>query len=438
VEIVPSKDSLMLRINFVNVPTTLDAQRTWTFGLLATPSRPLSNEPPQQNIETIFGQPNEAIGSPAIGVTYADIPLGDDPLEYHLSVQEQARAANAVRLTHGEKRLAVPWLQGMVVGAMPGYVEDLPHWMYRPALATDGGYVFNCQGNEEWRDLLVYAIVRVTKKYGFDGVYFDTGQSSYGCKNPLHGCGYFDARGRWQASYPIFAQREFKKRLYRALYEAMGREPYIMTFVNGLYDLPNLTFDTAIGSGEELHAAGAANDYRTLFKSLSRWEAQFNPTQWGNWPVFMPSGASKGDLPVTNSFLTFALLERTPLWIAACDQSRVFAALEAIQKLGPETRFIPRWDSTKYVRVSSKDCPAAVYAAGKQAVIVVSNFGNSAVQTTVDCDTQALGWNAVTLQASEAITGAALNVSGNQVAATVPPNSFLMIRASPIPQRATP
>jgi hypothetical protein len=121
-----------------------------------------------------------------------------------------------------------------------------------------------------------------------------------------------------------------------------------------------------------------------------------------------------------------------------CDEKRVYAAWDAIQKLGPEARFIPRWDSVKYVRVSSKDCPAALYAAGKQAVIVVSNFGDGAVQTSVDCDTQALGWGAATFGASDAITGAALNVSRNQFTATVPPNNFVMIRVSPIPQHFVP
>jgi hypothetical protein len=427
VEVVPSKDSLMLRINFVNVPTTLDAQRTWTFGLLATPTKPVPSYPANQNVVS-----DVATESPSVGVAIALSQMEDDPLEYYLPDQVKSRLVDAVRQNHAGKRLAIPWLQGSLVGMEPGYVENLAYRMWRPSMAYRGAISY-CQQSEEWRDLLVYAVVRLTKEYGFDGVYFDTGEFIYGCKNPLHGCGYLDARGRWQASYPIFAQREFKKRLYRALYEATGRPPYILTLVGGIYDVAVLTFDTAVVCGEEWSAAGRSNDYRTAVKSLPRWEAQYNPTQWGMWPVLIPSLSSKQDLPVTNSILAFALLEHTPLWVAYCDSKRAFSALDAISKLGTEVRFIPPWDSAKYVRVSSKECPAALYVAGKQAVIVVSNFGDGAVQTSVDCDTQALGWNAATFGASDAITGAALNVSRNQIAATVPANSFVMIQVSLTP-----
>jgi len=52
-------------------------------------------------------------------------------------------------------------------------------------------------------------------EYDVDGVYLDSDTILWnGCANLTHGCGYIAPDGRVVPTYPVFANREFMKRIY--------------------------------------------------------------------------------------------------------------------------------------------------------------------------------------------------------------------------------
>ena len=67
------------------------------------------------------------------------------------------------------------------------------------------------------QDAWIHALARRLDEYGDDGVYLDGTGYIVPCRNRLHGCGYRGRDGKVHRTYPVFANREFMKRLYVAV-----------------------------------------------------------------------------------------------------------------------------------------------------------------------------------------------------------------------------
>ncbi len=75
--------------------------------------------------------------------------------------------------------------------------------------------------NSSWQDTFVEGIKSLLETYGFDGIYLDSTLNVNGCTNELHGCGYVDADGKRQPTWPLMAVRKMLRRLYEIV-EPLG------------------------------------------------------------------------------------------------------------------------------------------------------------------------------------------------------------------------
>ncbi len=81
--------------------------------------------------------------------------------------------------------------------------------------ANSQGCVTYCPKSKALQDACVHSLARRLDEYGDDGVYLDgTAAHLVACENTLHGCGYRAEDGSIRPTYPVFASREFIRRIY--------------------------------------------------------------------------------------------------------------------------------------------------------------------------------------------------------------------------------
>jgi hypothetical protein len=66
----------------------------------------------------------------------------------------------------------------------------------------------------DYANMLAAGISRLLADASIDGVYLDSTIMPWGCTNTDHGCGYLGPEGTIRPTYPIFAVRDFLRRLY--------------------------------------------------------------------------------------------------------------------------------------------------------------------------------------------------------------------------------
>lgn len=68
--------------------------------------------------------------------------------------------------------------------------------------------------HSQWQDIFLKNVEQLLDEFGFDGVYLDSTSRPMGCANEKHGCGYRDKEGKLHKTYPVWAVRNFMRRLY--------------------------------------------------------------------------------------------------------------------------------------------------------------------------------------------------------------------------------
>jgi hypothetical protein len=422
---LPSDKDRTLRIHVVDAPTRLEGKRSFTFGLLPTPTK----RPPGKSLDQfVRGGPADAR---YIKVLYLQTRMDEDPLRYHWNAKQEAEARGLIA-SASERQRKTAWVQLELVRSVPGYEEHLQQWQRVPGEVYPPDFVYVCP-QSSWSDLLVYALSKLQEEYGLEGFYFDTG-ALMPCANRRHGCGY-EQDGKTEPSYPIFAIHEFKKRLYRMLVQRVGPDrAYLSSLVNSHVDIPCLTFDTAAVSGEEL--SGRVRDDYGAVTNPEQFAVQYDPNLWGLWHVWLPVMTASHSLATTDTLLNLALLHNTPLWLEFCDKPRVTAVLDALAAFGThDSRFLFPWDCRKFARLSGGRCEMAMHVAGARALLVISNFSPEPSIAELTLNWTEAGLPGVPTHNEDPLTHEVLTDKNGVLSVPIGAKTFRLIAASVGPAR---
>lgn len=249
-----------------------------------------------------------------------------------------------------------------------------------------GGYrrqpeqrAYICCYASAWQDYIAWAIAKTIDEFDVDGVYLDGTANPWRCANLGHGCGYIGRDGKLNSTYSFFETREMMKRIYAIVKK---RKP------NGLVNLhqstcmtiPSVGWATSYWDGEQFGGiARTPEAFPMDILPLDAFRAEFMGHNWG-----VPAELLCYGRPYTYSeALAISLLHdvlvrpgdlelASKIWKAAEDFGRKMA------------RWIPYWESERYVHVSDENVKCSIYSRGNQgAMIVVSNLGREAVDVEV-------------------------------------------------------
>ena len=293
VEFLKDATAHTLRIRFIDQVTVLREgdERTLTFALLATPTKPMTSSPWEIRMarsepmghdltwpdRTFEGKPAldhvaemqiRALMMTGGGPIWPyPLPLGNEWFTQQLKRNVQAIHESGMKTwtyrIHQRFSLAVPEFEfngpHMAVGPFQPYgaggsPRNTPRGGQTLIYGPDSNCTFNaCPQSEALRDANVYALYKRLEYFGEDGVYLD-GTSSYHwlCKNTEHGCGYVDKDGQLRGTRPIFGIRKYMQRIYVAV---KSLNPDNMVDIHDSFGLNSsgLVYGDVLSTGERWH-----------------------------------------------------------------------------------------------------------------------------------------------------------------------------------------
>ena len=243
-----------------------------------------------------------------------------------------------------------------------------------------------CCTKSIWGDELVRRIIESMETFGFDGLYLDQTNVPFGCCNERHGCGWRDAAGRLQPTYPIRTARTVMRRLYDYVHPRGG---WIELHQSSCCVTPTLAFAHSYYDGEHLHWEGKFRDDPLNTIGLEAFRAEFMGWNFGVPADYMASG-EKQAFP-----LVHGLLNR-PLPTKAETRHRLWEAFETFNVGSAE--FLGYWRSELPVSAAPETVKASAYVrrtrgdGPAEMLMVVANLsGDRPVDAQVTVDLSALG-----------------------------------------------
>jgi hypothetical protein len=422
ISLIPEGDRTVMRVWLANVAGKLDAPRSFTWGLMATPVKPM----PDDWRTWRFGSPihgtNVAVQWSRRGMSrWHSFPVPIEPEKY----RELGDAA------HAAGRRIVPYTNFNMqsdTGAAWDYFGA--EWDAHAGRGTAADVlamgIINmrcCPATESWTDFIAWKYQQFLEEYDWDGYYLDNSIPGR-CKNTHHP---EDHHNRTH----IFACRELMKRFY-AITKLDDPRNVMVCHMSTRLCIPVLSFCDAYVDGEQYHWALDTFDGNYMdLTTLERVRAELIGRNWGLIPLFLPElgGPSRRTPTRTRELLALLLPHETRFWLGACHLETLVAALDALDEFGmAESEFLPYWSNGEVVKPEGDDVIASAWQHPENGVLViVSNFADEERALTVALHLDALGLPA-TPTATVMMDEGDASVTGQTLTVTVPARDFRLVR----------
>lgn len=461
IEIVPGEDEVLLRVRLIDAPTQLSGERTITFGLEAWPVKPWPDREPhlsnylineRQNTEnwTLEEQLRRAID---LGMTaywwfhwnaFTTETGAKHPPEYPMlpPTEKREEIIEAARITQS---LGIPII-GHCGYALPPTTPVFEYYGREMAvhpLNNKGAWGYLFTADSPFPDAWVHGFRELARQYGWSGVQLDGAFSPRYNEAEETGSAQRDERGRLHGKYPIFAYRDFARRLYNVYHGEVDFPGIEHGFIHchlGSHAIgPIHAFSDAIHSGEStrtMRVPHLAEIDLDLERAVYAGGALGVPRTWlpklGKAP-HGPQGriatALQMDLiPDHNRILTWA--QRNDYDPKSYPAHRVWAAREWIDAR-PET-FVWHNESERYATAGGGDAYLSLHLRpGQKALLALSNWSADEREVPLTLRSAAMGFAGVALQAEDAITGEPVPLDGDTMTLTVRGDSYRLIKLFP-------
>ncbi len=380
-----------LVFNLVSAPATLDAPRTITFALQASPVKQMHpgwREDPWWCGDTFkqYAHTQNMIFSSTPFV----VP------EY----LEQSKA-----LVEGQRKAGKPAVPYFIHTVLPGGLVPELKTCQEEWCSTRASYGQKalCYGGS-LNDYMVHRWSEFAEQAGVDGYYSDN-IAPLECDNLEHGCGYRLPDGRVQPSFPMFGTRDYFLRSRAAFLEQRGDACKLVLHMTNNMIIPWIgAADVAYDGEHHVIYPEMKKDFMD-FWSLERLRVDF-PGQWGVAVNFMHEyqGDWKKD-PVAEQAAYRAYLAAVMLHDALPTGNHNGHARELIamrKQFGigaDDVTFLPYWDDTG-LAAKGDDIKLAGWKRPDRLLLLVANFGERE-EAVVSLDPAKLGWGGATLAVTD-------------------------------------
>ncbi len=449
-------DTLLLRINFVTRPTALDAERTFVFGLQATPAKPMVEEPVNwrrwvpYRYEDRQTQPFRIVGScPYYGCLSFDLyPLdrdfsiydafsrardtgefdadfvarwlskyaaygiepGSDREEYYTR-HVNAGMRTAASMLRSEGWLWTPYTNARGMGyhleEWPVFQDEWIRFQFQQR-STTGGASYDIHPTASMRDAAMWYYREMLRC--FDGIYWDNIYLSANW-DTIAGDAWVDDAGRVHPSVGLWDMRELIRRTAIMLHE-QGRTAYAnVPHMTNTNIIPILSFATVNLDWEWQYGKTDFQDRFTPDLTV----AETIGRQCGNIPLILAGGHTPADDPA------YPWMVRTRTGVCLVHEIRVwdwrqelhYEMLGRLFEFGYGTddcRVYNYWDEGFPLAVEGVDARAIVLVNGPRAIVIVTDYGEGG-ECTLSLDLAATGVPATVvakdLETGEPIAGGA-------------------------------
>jgi hypothetical protein len=307
------------------------------------------------------------------------------------------------------------------------------------------GYLY-CSARP-FADWHIATLRRTIAETGINGVYLDSSPDPRLCAHRHHGHGYVDAEGKLHGTYPVFACREFHKRIYSLFHGEATK--------GGLVYAHNSHFPfIAVESFVDVHHCGEGSQLTRdvaipkfygrpfgLPVSFTRWNSPVYPeTRMHSWRfVLQVDGTIKAHPSMVISRNLYPAVKgggREALLQGYEAQSEaVWQVWRAYREFPWDgAQWLPSWKVEPYARTGDADLWACMHLnPGRAALVVVSSFRNEPATAKVQLDWKRMGFDPNRVTISDCITFEPIQPEDDGVTLPVLENRWRMlsIRAMP-------
>jgi len=446
IQVLPRDETTVFRANLADVQVRLRQGRElrYRFALMATPMRPFGRDCWDLRIcvnaweEGWPSAPVEIVSEPflrrlAEGGSRDLLLSALDMWPYPMPVTERLRHAlhRVIDTAHACGLRIHPYL---IHERFPTHAPEFdiygsdiivrPVQLYPPTGVygqTAQGTVMACVKSKALQDACLHSLARRLDEFGDDGVYLDgTAVHIVPCRNMEHGCGYRAPDGSIRPTYPVFAGREFMRRIYALV--KRRRPDGLMDVHSWCFNAAGLAYADCLWTAEQWsHLRNKGAEYVSEELPLDMFRTMFMGCQIGV-PTEIIHYRLTGDRKRTpHKLWATTLLHDVP--IRAMDD--VPGLLEMTQSLwrlrdrfgASEAEKLFYWNNQDYVSVSPEKCYATLLRHPRNGVLaLVSNLRRDAQTVAVRFNLEKLGLAGRALDVFHALTGEPLNMtSGGEV-----------------------
>ena len=412
IEIVPDEEKVILRLNLVTSPITLDSyaeqtltsvpQLQYTFGLQATPVREVTRDAWDLRI----GIANYAYLTRRIGTKLAFDYFVDCGVKTALlfsrwtdvfgqpeCVGHKQELLQAVKECHQRGMKVIVYLGSYFSDdspQFPAHLQDFTCWRQpkpfstysypaRAPLGLKQDIYLTCNGSESWQDFILSGAEHLMDEYDIDGFYLDGVGTANPCHNEHHGCGYDHPNGKKAPSYPFFACRKMLRDL-RAIVKSRKPDGIIDFHPAGFRLSASIGWVDNVWDGETIlgpfrqFPAERENMFLTDYLSPELFRGQFLGRPWGSSSEFI---GYRVPYPYEQLW-AMTLLHDIP--IRPTGSARYFEPASEIWSVmdtfgRKKAAWLPYWNNSDCVSVQPKDAYVSLYNHPKQGVLaVISNL----------------------------------------------------------------
>ncbi len=375
-------------LNLISSETTLDAPRTITFGLQASPVKEMHKgwrEDPWWCGDTFKQYAHSQ------NLIFASTPFVVKGYE------EEAQAL--VDAQHKAGKPAVPYF---IHTSLPGHlVPEMAYFGEQWRTTVDEALCYRGSFN----DFMIHNWGEWAETFGIDGYYIDNMRPIL-CDNIEHGCGYRLPDGRVQPTFQMFDTRDYFLRSRAAFLESRPESKLVIHMTNSMI-VPWVGPADVCYDGEH-HVIYPEMDKDFMdFWSLERMRVDY-PAQWGVAVNFMHEYQGAWD-PVDLHrvkrayFATVLLHDALP---TGNNNGHARNLSEQRAKFGigdANVSFLPYWQDTGLTTKGS-DIKLAGWRKPDKLMLLVANFGEQQA-AQVSIDTAKLGWNGAPFIVADAEAG---------------------------------
>lgn len=438
IEILPRGETTSFLAHFVDVPTKLAAGQKlrYKFALQATPLKPIYRDAWDMRIARSepYGAdlvlPDKTIdGKPALqyiadlGIRNLFINVNDEfpwPMFkrqsfrdkykrlcdtaheagvslYGYSIHARVPVVRPEFDIYGSDMLLRPARQYMTPAGppeRPGTLCWQPDWMPLPQGSADF-----CQNSDALQDAYIHALNERVTTFGDDGVYLDGSYVTEPCINHEHGCGYTDESGNVHPTYPVFAARQFMKRIYTVVHEA-NPEGIVDLHSSFFFNVSGIAYADVIWTGEQWYEYRHTGvDYIAGTLTLDMFRTEFT-----GWTLGVPAETLCYRLGSPMNVAATGLLHDISPRISTNGYNTLTKRTDSYYSLVPEmwklrdafgikeAEKLFYFENSDYVTLSPDKCHATLFKHPANGVLaLVSNLSPEAQDVTVSFNLDMLG-----------------------------------------------
>ena len=306
-----------------------------------------------------------------------------------------------------------------------------------PLVPSLGGYLY-CP-KEPFADWYIATLRRTIQETDINGVYLDSSAAPHLCSNLHHGCGYLDNEGKLHGTYPVFACREFHKRIYTLFHGEIKK--------GGLVYAHNSHFPyMAVESFVDVHHCGEGSTLDRdiaipkfygypfgLPVSFTRWNNPIYPeTRMNSWRFVLQMDATIKAHPgmvISKKIMPDYKGYGREFYLAKgydAQGEAVWQVWNAYKNFPWEKSFwVPAWKTQPYLSVEDSDIWTCLHLnPGRAALVTCSSFRKEKSTVRIKVNWEKLGFSPEKVSVTDCITlqeinscltpdGLTLEVEGN-------------------------